>query len=102
MLTLTKHLLRMMKAPQFVTEEMVKLQIAERIRHKQPNRLSYKQPNKLPSNDRKDCNLKALANKIDTTRMPNPAVMMVLTAVGPYAYRRTDGIFVVPIGCLKS
>lgn len=46
-------------------------------------------------------NLKALANKIDTTRMPNPAVMMVLTAVGPYAYRRPDNIYVVPIGCLR-
>lgn len=45
--------------------------------------------------------LKSLAGKIDTTRMPAPAVMMVLTAVGKYAYRRPDGIYVVPIGCLK-
>lgn len=45
--------------------------------------------------------LKSLAGKIDTTRMPNPSVMMVLTAVGKYAYRRPDGIYVVPIGCLK-
>lgn len=269
MLTLTNHLLRMMKAHQFVTEEMAKLQIAERIRHKQPDESSYKQPSKLASNHRKVCklfayfiymlyrsfarniaqqvsystfredmrsndtdtldedtvadyikalkklfviedleawnpnlrskaairtsdtrhfvdpsiataalgvgpkdlvnnlnsfgllfesmavrdlrvyaealdgklyhyrdntglecdtvlhrrngsyalievklggetkieegahNLKALANKIDTTRMPNPAVMMVLTAVGPYAYRRPDNIYVVPIGCLR-
>ena len=27
---------------------------------------------------------------------------MVLTAVGDYAYRRTDGVLVVPIGCLKD
>ncbi|MBQ8656646.1 MAG: ATP-binding protein [Prevotella sp.] len=46
--------------------------------------------------------LKALANKIDTTRMNVPSFMMVLTAVGDYAYTRTDGIMVVPIGCLKE
>lgn len=45
--------------------------------------------------------LKALANKIDTTRMPNPSFMMVLVGVGQYAYRRNDGVYVVPIGCLK-
>lgn len=31
-----------------------------------------------------------------------PAFSMIVTAVGEYAYRRKeDGIFVVPIGCLK-
>ena len=33
--------------------------------------------------------------------MPEPSFKMVLTAIGQYAYRRLDGIFVVPIGCLK-
>lgn len=47
-------------------------------------------------------NLKTLAKKIDTTRMPNPSFMMVLIGVGKYAYRRQDGVYVVPIGCLKS
>ena len=46
--------------------------------------------------------LKQLAATIDHTRMPQPAFLMVLTAVGPYAYRRPDGIFVVPITCLNS
>ncbi|MBS7363982.1 MAG: ATP-binding protein [Paludibacteraceae bacterium] len=46
-------------------------------------------------------NLKNLANKIDTTRMPNPSFMMVLIGIGKYAYRRQDGVYVVPIGCLK-
>lgn len=46
--------------------------------------------------------LNALAAKIDTTRMKNPAFLMVLTAVGGFAYRRTDGVYVVPIGCLKD
>ncbi len=46
--------------------------------------------------------LKRLATAIDTTKMPNPSFMMVLTAVGQYAYQRPDGIFVVPIGCLKD
>jgi predicted AAA+ superfamily ATPase len=47
-------------------------------------------------------NLRSLSDKIDTTRMKAPAFKMVLTGVGKYAYRRTDGIFVVPIGCLKD
>lgn len=47
-------------------------------------------------------NLKKLADKIDTTRMKHPSFLMVLTAVGDYAYKRTDGVFVVPIGCLKD
>lgn len=46
--------------------------------------------------------LKALADKIDTTKMKAPSFMMVLTAVGEYAYRRKDGVYVVPIGCLKD
>ena len=46
-------------------------------------------------------NLLALANTIDTEKMPAPGFMMVLTAVDPYAYRRKDGVYVVPIGCLN-
>ena len=46
--------------------------------------------------------MKQLAATIDHTRMPQPAFLMVLTAVGPYAYRRPDGVFVVPITCLNS
>lgn len=44
--------------------------------------------------------LKELAAKIDTTKMNAPSFMMVLTAVGNYAYRRKDGVCIVPIGCL--
>lgn len=46
--------------------------------------------------------MKQLAETIDHTRMPQPSFLMVLTAVGPYAYRRPDGVFVVPITCLNS
>ena len=46
--------------------------------------------------------LKELARKIDSGRMKQPSFLMVLTATGPYAYRREDGIYVVPIGCLKD
>ena len=46
--------------------------------------------------------LKALEAKIDTERMKQPSFLMVLTAVGSYAYKREDGIYVVPIGCLKD
>lgn len=44
--------------------------------------------------------LKTLEQKIDTDRMKPPAFLMVLTAVGDYAFRREDGIYIVPIGCL--
>lgn len=46
--------------------------------------------------------LMGLASKIDTTKMKVPAFLMVLTAVGDYAYQRKDGIYVVPVGCLKD
>ena len=46
--------------------------------------------------------LKKLASKIDTDKMKSPSFMMVLTAIGEYAYRRLDGVLVVPIGCLKD
>lgn len=47
-------------------------------------------------------NLKKLRDKIDTTKMKTPSFLMVLIGVGDYAYRRQDGIYVVPIGCLKD
>ena len=46
--------------------------------------------------------LKKLASKIDTEKMKSPSFMMVLTAIGEYAYRRLDGVLVVPIGCLRD
>ncbi|MBQ0137557.1 MAG: ATP-binding protein [Bacteroidales bacterium] len=45
--------------------------------------------------------LKSLTSIIDTTKMKAPSFMMVLIGVGQYAYRRPDGVYVVPIGCLK-
>lgn len=44
--------------------------------------------------------LKQLYTKIDTTKMKSPSFMMVLTGVGDYAYRRQDGVYVVPISTL--
>lgn len=46
--------------------------------------------------------LKALSEKIDTKRMKEPSFLMVLTGVGDYAYRREDGVYVVPVGTLKD
>lgn len=43
-----------------------------------------------------------LSQKIDTTRMKNPSFLMVLTATGDYAFRRKDGVLVVPVGSLKD
>lgn len=45
--------------------------------------------------------LNSLANIIDTTKMKAPAFKMVLIGVGEYAYKRTDGVYVVPVGCLR-
>ena len=56
-------------------------------------------------------NLIKLKNKIDTEKTNNPSFLMVLTATGKYAYQRglvnaayirADGVYVVPIGCLKN
>ena len=46
--------------------------------------------------------LKDLAAKIDTTKMPKPSFMMVLTADGDFAYRNDEGVLVCPIGCLRG
>ncbi|MDE7473664.1 MAG: DUF4143 domain-containing protein [Muribaculaceae bacterium] len=47
-------------------------------------------------------NLLKLRDKIDTDKMASPSFMMVLTAVGNFAYQREDGVYVVPITCLKN
>ena len=46
-------------------------------------------------------NLNRLSSLIDTDRMKAPSFRMILTATSPYAYRRDDGIYIVPIGCLR-
>lgn len=46
--------------------------------------------------------LKSMAAKIDTDKMNVPSFLMVLTGTGDYAYRRQDGVCVVPVGCLKN
>ncbi|MCH3960755.1 MAG: DUF4143 domain-containing protein [Solobacterium sp.] len=46
-------------------------------------------------------NLKKLVRKIDTSRMKKPSFMMILTGVGQFAYKREDGIYIVPIETLK-
>ena len=47
-------------------------------------------------------NLQSLSNKIDTSKMPAPSFLMIVIGIGEFAYRREDGIFIVPIGCLKN
>ncbi len=46
--------------------------------------------------------LTALRNRLDTGKMNEPSFMMILTGTDSFAYRREDGIYVVPIGCLKD
>ncbi|MBP5659632.1 MAG: ATP-binding protein [Paludibacteraceae bacterium] len=57
---------------------------------------------KLGRNEEEDAakNLLKLASKIDEQKMNKPSFLMILTA-GLFAYRREDGVYVVPIGCLK-
>lgn len=43
-----------------------------------------------------------LSNNIDTDKMPLPSFMAVIVGVGKYAYQRKDGVYVIPIGCLKD
>lgn len=45
-------------------------------------------------------NLRKLQKRIDTSKMKEASFMMVLTATGDYAYKRKDGVLVVPVGCL--
>jgi len=42
-----------------------------------------------------------LREAVDIDKMSAPAFLMVLVATG-YAYKRPDGVLVVPIGCLKN
>ena len=44
--------------------------------------------------------LKTLREKINVEKVREPSFLMVLTA-GELAYRRKDGVYIVPIGCLK-
>lgn len=46
-------------------------------------------------------NLLKLKEKVNTDKMGDPSFLMVLTG-GEFAYRRPDGVLVVPIGCLKD
>ena len=47
-------------------------------------------------------NLKKFSAKIDTKKMKEPSFLMVLTGTGKFAYRRDDGVYVVPVGCLRD
>lgn len=46
-------------------------------------------------------NLLKLSQKVDTKKMNQPSFLMVLTG-GQVAYKRPDGVLVVPIGCLRE
>lgn len=45
--------------------------------------------------------LNKFESTIDTEKMNAPSFKMILTAVGKIAYKREDGIYIVPIGCIK-
>lgn len=45
--------------------------------------------------------LKALKDKIDQEKMNEPSFLAVITASDAFAYKREDGVYVIPIACLK-
>lgn len=47
-------------------------------------------------------NLLKLKDRIDGEKMNDPSFLMVLCGVAPFAYKRNDGVMVVPIGCLRD
>lgn len=47
-------------------------------------------------------NMLKLSASIDTDKMLPPSFMAVIVGVGKYAFRREDGVYVIPIGCLKD
>lgn len=50
--------------------------------------------------DQAAANLKKISERVDTDKMKKPSYLMILTAT-EFAYQRPDGVFVVPLGCLK-
>ena len=46
-------------------------------------------------------NLKSLRDKINVDKMKEPSFLMVLTAT-EFGYQRYDGVYIVPIGCLRD
>lgn len=42
-----------------------------------------------------------LKDKVNTEKMREPSFMVILTG-REIAYRREDGVYVVPVGCLKD
>ncbi|MDR1699771.1 MAG: hypothetical protein LBR68_01090 [Lachnoclostridium sp.] len=46
-------------------------------------------------------NLIKFSKSIDTAKTPAPSFLMVLTGT-EYAFRLENGVWVVPIGCLKD
>lgn len=45
--------------------------------------------------------LMELKRKVDTDKVGEPSFLMVVTG-GEFAYQREDGVFIVPLGCLKD
>ncbi len=58
---------------------------------------------KLGSKEIEDAavHLLELKNKVNTEKMQEPSFLMILTGT-EIAYRREDGVYVVPLGCLKE
>ena len=47
-------------------------------------------------------NLLKFSEIVDVEQMKEPSYLMILSGISSYAYRRPDGVLVVPIGCLRD
>ena len=47
-------------------------------------------------------NLLKFSEIVDAEQMKEPSCLMILSGISSYAYRRPDGVLVVPIGCLRD
>ena len=45
--------------------------------------------------------LKKIADKINLEKMNKPSFMAIITASDSFAYKREDGVYVIPIACLR-
>ena len=47
-------------------------------------------------------NLLKLKSNLDYNKMPQPSFLMIIVGVGKYAYKNEEGIYIVPISCLRD
>lgn len=52
--------------------------------------------------DQAASDLISLSELIDDKKMPAPSFLLIISGDASYAYRREDGVYVAPVGCLRD